>query len=325
MKALGAPLPARSATTATRSLARSDPARRRCRCPVFRRGPPEAAHRPPGPGETPAALSGEGRGRLHGPGRKLAPGDAHAARQEVAPSSRAGWSRARARAGTATTHDRRPLALPGGLGPTLRDRASAVLRYDDRGVGRSIEQPRGPRPRSTSRRMRRPASRARARPEVDPPRTGVMGPQRGALVACASRESRDPQVATRWSLLAGTGVNGQRVLGGAGQRRWRAPPARAPKPSPSSGPPAQQALFAAMKQEGDPAAMPAGGSTEAPGCHAAGAAAARGSTKGVHRRELRRGGVVAPAALLHRSYEPAAGLARFGQSAPSTLALIPAG
>jgi pimeloyl-ACP methyl ester carboxylesterase len=96
------------------------------------------------------------------------------------------------------------------LADYLTRRGIAVLRYDDRGVGKST----GNMADATSEDLAADALAGfdflRARPEVDPGRTGILGHSEGGIIA-ALAASRRPDVGFI-VMLAGTGVDGEQVL-----------------------------------------------------------------------------------------------------------------
>jgi fermentation-respiration switch protein FrsA (DUF1100 family) len=212
---------------------------------VFRRGPPEAAHRPQDP-KRPLPYQEE-EVVFTGPAGKLAgtltlPGGKGPFPAVLLVTGSGPQDRDETIAG------HRPFLV---VSDHLTRQGLAVLRYDDRGVGRSTGAFAAATTLDFTEDAQAGLAYLRARPEVDPRRTGVMGHSEGALVA-ALVGSRDPQVAFV-VLLAGTGVNGQQVL-----EEQAALVARASSLSPEAVAQQralQQALFAAMKQEGDPAAM----------------------------------------------------------------------
>jgi alpha/beta superfamily hydrolase len=92
----------------------------------------------------------------------------------------------------------------------------AVLRYDDRGVGKST----GDHAAATTADFTTDALAAfeylRDRPDITPTRIGMIGHSEGGLIAplAASKESAIPWIV----LLAGPGVNGEQILYTQGQK-----------------------------------------------------------------------------------------------------------
>jgi uncharacterized protein len=136
------------------------------------------------------------------------------------------------------------------LADHLTRQGLAVLRYDDRGFGKSS----GRFHTATTADFADDAQKAlaflRARPEVDPSRAGLLGHSEGAMVAAlvASR-STDAAFAV---LLAETGVNGEQVLVEQIAQVARVSGMDAAFAAQQRA--LQQAIFAVIKGENDPAA-----------------------------------------------------------------------
>lgn len=102
------------------------------------------------------------------------------------------------------------------IADTLSRRGVAVLRLDDRGVGRSSAGP----PTATSADfaddVRAALAWLRARPEIDPSRLGLVGHSEGGMIA-PMVAATDPRL-RGIVLIAGTASRGREIL--AGQRRY---------------------------------------------------------------------------------------------------------
>lgn len=135
------------------------------------------------------------------------------------------------------------------LADHLTRQGLAVLRYDDRGVGKSTGAFDAATTLDFAEDVRAALALLRKRPEVDARRLGLVGHSEGALVAplVANRETDVAFVV----LLASTGVTGEQVLYEQGAQLARAaglgPEVAAQQKS------IQQALFAILRQESDPA------------------------------------------------------------------------
>jgi fermentation-respiration switch protein FrsA (DUF1100 family) len=126
----------------------------------------------------------------------------------------------------------------------------AVLRYDDRGFARSTGRFQSATTPDFADDAQAGLALLRSRPEVDGRRAGLVGHSEGALVAAlvASRTADAGFVV----LLAGNGVNGEAILYEQGAQVARA--AGVPAELAARQKAVQQAVFAVLKQESDPAA-----------------------------------------------------------------------
>lgn len=134
------------------------------------------------------------------------------------------------------------------LSDHLTRQGIAVLRYDDRGFGKSTGQFAA----ATSQDFAVDAEAAleflKQRPEIDPRRIGLIGHSEGGIVA--------PMVAARRAetafvvLLAGTGVTGEQVM--LSQAEAMAKAAGAPPQAIEQNAAMQKRIFALMKEESDP-------------------------------------------------------------------------
>ncbi len=134
------------------------------------------------------------------------------------------------------------------LADHLTRRGIAVLRYDDRGVGEST----GSFATATSQDFASDALAAigylKTRDDVDPGRIGLAGHSEGGIIApMAAVASRDVSYIV---LMAGTGVNGERIL--YAQAALIARAAGAPEDAIAANREQQRAIFEVLKNEPDP-------------------------------------------------------------------------
>jgi alpha-beta hydrolase superfamily lysophospholipase len=101
------------------------------------------------------------------------------------------------------------------MADTLSRRGIAVLRLDDRGVGRSAAGPAGATSADYADDVRAAVAWLRARAEVDPARVGLVGHSEGGIIA-PMVAAGDPRL-RGVVLIAGTASRGREIL--AGQRR----------------------------------------------------------------------------------------------------------
>ncbi|NWF83156.1 MAG: alpha/beta fold hydrolase [Bryobacteraceae bacterium] len=136
------------------------------------------------------------------------------------------------------------------LADHLSRRGFAVLRYDDRGFGKST----GRFSTATSTDFSRDAEGAlnylKARPEVDPKRVGFIGHSEGGLIA-PMIAARRPDVAFI-VLIAGTGVPGKEVVAEQARRILKA--SGMADSAVETNAAVQQKIFEILKQEPDEAA-----------------------------------------------------------------------
>jgi pimeloyl-ACP methyl ester carboxylesterase len=135
------------------------------------------------------------------------------------------------------------------LADHLTRQGLAVLRYDDRGVGKSTGSLEAATTLDFAEDVRAALALLRKRPDVDPRRLGLVGHSEGALVAplAANREADVAFVV----LLAGTGVPGEQVLQEQVSQLTKASGLGPEIAAQQKG--VQQALFAILRQENDPA------------------------------------------------------------------------
>jgi uncharacterized protein len=134
------------------------------------------------------------------------------------------------------------------LADHLTRQGLAVLRYDDRGTGRSTGRFEAATSADFADDAQAGLAYLQSRPEVDRKRVGLLGHSEGALVASVVA-TRTGEVAFA-VLLAGSGVNGEDVLYEQGAQLARASGLGADVAAQQKS--VQQALFAVLKQESDP-------------------------------------------------------------------------